>query len=111
MLLASQEKVVEQQQNEEKEELQSVFGDFLEFEETEQAPEPEEEAEIFYLWDIKEPIFSIFKILRNFFLDDYRFDSALMLRLIDNRNLDLEDALLDLSYIRQGFMSKLPKGT
>ena len=102
---------MEQQQNEEKEELQSVFGDFLEFEETEQEPEPENEIEIFYLWDIKEPIFNIFKILRNFFLDDYRFDSALMLRLIDNRNLALEDALLDLSYIRQGFMSKLPKGT
>ena len=111
MLLASQEKIVEQQQNEEKEELQSVFGDFLEFEETSQELEPEDEVETFYLWDTKAPIFSIFKILRNFFLDDYRFDSALMLRLIDNRNLDLEDALLDLSYIRQGFMSKLPKGT
>ena len=69
-----------------------------------------EEKEIFYLWDTKQKVFEVFKVMRNYFLEGYQFDSAILLRLIDYKQLDLEEALLDLSFIRQGFVSKLPKG-
>ena len=55
-------------------------------------------------------MFEVFKVMRNYFLEGYQFDSAILLRLIDYKQLDLEEALLDLSFIRQGFISKLPKG-
>ena len=69
-----------------------------------------EEKETFYLWDTKQKVFEVFKVMRNYFLEGYQFDSAILLRLIDYKQLDLEEALLDLSFIRQGFISKLPKG-
>lgn len=112
MLLASQQQIVEQQQAKEQEELTEAFGNLLEFVEdpvVEQAPVVEE-TKVFYLWDTKQKVFDVFKVMRNYFLEDYRFDSAILLRLIDYKHLDLEEALLDLSFIRQGFVSKLPKG-
>lgn len=108
---------MEQQQISEQADLEETFNGLLEFvDEPTAGPGAEstsmlEEPEIFYLWDTKVKVFEVFKVLRSYFLEDYRFDSALLLKMIEHKGLDLEEALLDLSFIRQGFVNKLPKGT
>jgi hypothetical protein len=89
-----------------------AFPDLVEFpEESLETQKEEEKTEIFYLWESKKEVFSLFKILRNYLTEWYGFDSALILALVSKRNLDLEEVLLDLPFILQGFLSKLPSNS
>lgn len=67
----------------------------------------EDVAEYFYLWETSFDIFDIFKIAKNYFDENYQPASALLLRLIDGRNLPLEDALQQFHYIRCGYVNTI----
>lgn len=65
------------------------------------------EEELFYLWDIHEDYYNIFKHLRNF-LDEFNtINVPLMLRLIDNKSLALEESLDAIATIHYGYISIL----
>jgi hypothetical protein len=66
-----------------------------------------DEEEFFYLWETSFDIYEIFKIVKNYLDENYQPASALLLRLIDGRNLPLEDALKQFHYIRCGYINTI----
>ena len=59
----------------------------------------------FYLWNSNEAIYSIYKLLRNFLKENYSIDSAIMLKLIEDKEMDLQVTLFGLPYLHSGYIS------
>ena len=77
------------------------------FEQEEELMKEDEKEEIFYLFDINEPLFDIFKIVRHYFNETYSLGaaSALIIRLIDDLQIPLKEGLELLPYIHSGYLT------
>ena len=65
----------------------------------------EEDTEIcIFLFADKEPIYQIYSIARLYLDENYSLDSAILLRLIDKKDLDIEQALLDIFLMHSGYV-------
>jgi len=66
-----------------------------------------EDFEIFYLWETLFDYYEIFKIVKEYFDENYSPSPTILLRLIDGRNLPLEEALRNIHYIRCGYVNTI----
>jgi hypothetical protein len=67
----------------------------------------EEEIEPIYLflWETNKPVYDLYLILRNYLTEFLSVDSAILLKLIEAKGLDLEQTLTDIPYIHSGYVS------
>ena len=87
--------------------------DLTDDEEEEETDKPvaEEGYEIFYLWDISEVLFNIYKTVSYYLLEHHAIDSAVAIALVKDTDLPLKDALTHLAYIHSGYRSILSART
>lgn len=69
------------------------------------------DVEFFYIWDIFETVFELYKIVRLYPAASDSLDPALINLLCIKRELDFEDTLVQLALIHSGFMSEIMKTT
>ena len=69
------------------------------------AEDEEDTLVYFYLWDVNKDIYSIYKLLRNFLKENYSIDSTIMLKLIEDRQMDLQATLFGIPYLHSGYIS------
>ena len=60
----------------------------------------------FFLWETHLPVWEIFNILRMYLTEFGGLDTRLLLRLIDERKLDLEETLWQIPYILTSYLSE-----
>jgi len=70
----------------------------------EDVAEEENELEYFFLWDTKEKVFDIYKILRNYLSEYYGIDSAVLLALIKELDVPVTRTLHDIPFIHAGYL-------
>lgn len=75
--------------------------------EDEEEVEEKDEDVYIYLWDINEPIYRLYQILRLYLKEYYLLDTAILLELIKQKDLDCVDVLEYIPYIHSGFVSKI----
>ncbi len=66
-------------------------------------PIVEEEPKVVYLWDTSLKLYEIHCILRKYLNEYYSLDTAVLLRLIDAKHMDVEDTLFKLPYLHSGY--------
>jgi hypothetical protein len=67
--------------------------------------EIEEDIEInIFLFSDKQPIYEIYSVARLYLDENFVLNSAILLRLIDKKDLDIEQALMDIFYIHSGYV-------
>lgn len=69
------------------------------------------DVEFFYIWDIFETVFELYKIVRLYPTSSDSLDPALINLLCIKRELDFEETLVQLALIHSGFMSEVTKTT
>lgn len=66
----------------------------------------EEDMEIcIFLFSDKENIYNIYLIARLYLDEHFGLDSAIILRLLDKYQIDIEEGLKDIHYIHSGYVS------
>lgn len=66
-----------------------------------------DEIETFYIWESSTPYLAIYKILVNYLSVDYAIDSAILLALIQDKNLPIERTLRLIPYIHSGYLDTI----
>ena len=66
-------------------------------------PVVEVEEKAVYLWETSFKLYEIHRILRNYMNEYYSLDTAILLRLIDAKHMDVEDTLFKLPYLHSGY--------
>ena len=66
-----------------------------------------EKEEIFYLFDVNEKLFDIFKIIRYYLNEYYSLGaaSAILLKLIEEQDLPVKESLELIPYIHSGYLT------
>jgi hypothetical protein len=65
----------------------------------------EEDMEIcIFLFSDKIEIYNIYLIARLYLDENFGLDSAIVLRLLDKKNIDIEEGLRDIFYIHSGYV-------
>ncbi len=88
------------------EELYSEAGDVRSIDTKEEEIEKgDSEDEIpLFLWEQNNTVYEMFRLLSSYFGEGYSVDSAILLKLIEKKELDLEQTLYDIAYIRSGYI-------
>lgn len=60
-----------------------------------------------FLWEQHLEVYKLYRLLFSYFGEGYSIDTAVLLALIAAKSLDLEQTLLDVSYIHAGFKEKV----
>lgn len=103
MLIAKYEKELEERLEIERE----FLGDTYDKLEKEQLYSDEEPVEFFYLWDIHEESFQIYRTVRQWEREDGLLDSNLVIALAKEKCINLEKLLIDLPLIHYGFKTRI----
>jgi len=77
--------------------------DFYAFDDAEEEFTPEE-VNSFLLWDTKQNVWEVFKVLRLYETEMGGLPTDLLLRYIDERKLPFEETVEDLPYIYYGYL-------
>lgn len=64
-----------------------------------------EQESVLYIWDSLEPIFNLYKILRNYHSKDYEINSNILIELIKTSSIDMHMGLEYIPYIHSGYTS------
>lgn len=70
----------------------------------EEVDETFDDYEIFFLFEQNEVVFNIYKIARNYFLEDYRLDSTVLVELAKEASTSVTKVLNDIVFIHSGYL-------
>jgi hypothetical protein len=71
-----------------------------------------EESIVLFLWEEHFELYKMFRLLSAYFLENYRVDTALLLRLVDAKALPLEETLYNISYMHSSYLEVItPRST
>lgn len=77
-----------------------------------QQQEEQMETVVIELWDSNRDIFEIYRLLQNFFGEYYTLSDILLIKLVEKRNMDIEEALYYIPYIHSTYVQiVLPTST